>query len=95
MLEHQLASFKMQYNSSIVILSRKIDDKTADKPENENTNVLELIDKLQNNNVDEKDDVLAQLQKKQMSIIINLTFLELSVYMILYFKHRLKRSEFI
>lgn len=64
----------MQYNSSIVILSRKIDDKTADKPENENTNVLELIDKLQNNNVDEKDDVLAQLQKKQMSIIINLTF---------------------
>lgn len=86
MLEHQLASFKMQYNSSIVILSRKIDDKTADKPENENTNVLELIDKLQNNNVDEKDDVLAQLQKKQMSIIINLTFLELSVYMILYFK---------
>ena len=64
LLEHQLASFKMQYNSSIVILSRKIDDKTADKPENENTNVLELIDKLQNNNVDEKDDVLAQLQKK-------------------------------
>ena len=47
-----------------VVLSRKIDDKTADKPENENTNVLELIDKLQNNNVDEKDDVLAQLQKK-------------------------------
>lgn len=62
LLEYQLAFFKMQYNSSIVILSMKTDDNITCMQKTADVSELSLVDEIQNNTA-AKDELLAQLQK--------------------------------
>lgn len=65
LLEYQLAFFKLQFNSSIVILSSKTDDNIDNHvkcKKTEDANELSLVDAV-NNNIAAKDDILSQLRK--------------------------------
>lgn len=62
MLETQLSFFKMQYNSSIVILSKKTDANESLTHEEANTIEIKLVDEIQSKE-SPTDDSLLKLQK--------------------------------